>query len=69
MVPHLLVAATLLGAFVLGTLLGHHREPAVVSAALLAALQSLALVLTSLRTWPAPFDAALRDRAALRPDL
>ena len=64
-VPHLLVAATLLGAFVLGTLLGHHREPAVVSAALLAALQSLALVLTSLRTWPAPFDAALRDRAAL----
>lgn len=68
-VPHLLVAATLLGAFVLGTLLGHHREPAVVSAALLAALQSLALVLTSLRTWPAPFDAALRDRAALRPDL
>jgi cellulose synthase (UDP-forming) len=68
-VPHLLVTAILLGAFALGTLLGHHRQPAVVGAALLVALQSIALVLTSLRTWPAPFDPALRDRAILQPDL
>jgi cellulose synthase (UDP-forming) len=64
-VPHLTVLAVLASAFVLGAVIDHEREPAVLTAALLVSLQSLGLVLSSRREWPDPYDDALVARSDL----